>query len=100
MNKIEYLLTCAAEEGGEISQAAAKCARFGLYDRHPINDDIPNAALLIREINDLLGVVEAIEEMGHPSFCMIGDRKQIDEKKEKLKKWMNYSSGVGCLDVD
>ncbi len=100
MNKIEYLLTCAAEEGGEISQAAAKCARFGLYDKHPKNENAPNVELFIKEVNDLLGVVELLQECEIPELLELGNRKDIDAKKEKVKKWMGYSRMHGCLNIN
>lgn len=100
MNKIEYLLTCAAEEGGEISQAAAKCARFGLDDTHPKNENVPNIKLFIKEVNDLLGVVELLQECEIPELLELGNRKDIEAKKEKVRHWMGYSRMMECLDPE
>lgn len=52
MNKLEYLLGCLAEEGGEIVQAACKANRFGLYDKHPKRGDTTNEQDIVAEFND------------------------------------------------
>ena len=98
MNKTEYLLTCITEEGGEISQAAAKCLRFGMFDTHPKNDNVPNVNLLVNEINDMLGVAELLKESGFTVFGKIGDREAIDAKKEKVIRWMDYSRELGLVE--
>jgi hypothetical protein len=70
MTTQEHLLVCLMEECAEIAQvatritqAAAKALRFGLDNGYP-GTDRTNRADLVREINDLMGVIEAIQEAG------------------------------------
>jgi NTP pyrophosphatase (non-canonical NTP hydrolase) len=95
MTKIQYLLTCLAEECGEVSQRATKGIRFGLdniQDGQPLN----NAERLVYEFNDMLGVLEMLREEGI-ELPDIGDRNQIDLKKEKVRKYMKLSEEKGIL---
>lgn len=96
MNIIEYLLVCVSEEGSEVSQAACKAARFGISDAHPDRDMLPNNEYLVREVNDLLGVLELLQEYGAP-IQGIGDRDAIEAKKVRVKKFMVYSQERGAL---
>lgn len=89
MNKTEYLLMCASEECGEIIQAIGKIGRFGEDDCHP-EGGLLNNEHLVKEVNDLLGVLELLEENG-VSLRGIGCRIDIDEKKSKVERWMKYS---------
>ena len=95
MNKIEHLLLCVAEEGGEITQAAGKAGRFGLSDSPP-NGGLPNNEYLVREVNDLLGVLELLQEHGVP-LPGIGDREMIEAKKAKVTHFMTYATQRGTL---
>lgn len=102
MNAQEHLLTCVAEEGNEvaqiasrISQAAHKALRFGLDDGYP-DTDRTNRSDLVREVNDLIGALEALQEAG-VALPGLYDRAAIDAKKAKIKKWMGYAEGKGTL---
>lgn len=57
MNQQQYLLGKLAEEAAEIAQVALKAQQFGMNSTHPDDLTMPNHALLVGEINDLLGVV-------------------------------------------
>lgn len=96
MNKTEYLLMCASEECGEIIQAIGKIGRFGETAYHP-EIGIPNNKQLVKEVNDLLGVLELLKENG-VSLRGIGCRIDIDEKKSKVERWMKYSRKCGILE--
>lgn len=65
MNLTEYLLTCLAEEGSEVTKDSAKSLRFGLDDTNVLNPSGPaNRERLIGELNDLLGVVSMLVDKG------------------------------------
>lgn len=93
MNKREYLLTCLSEEGAELSQAAGKALRFGLDDTY--YTESPREAI-IREFNDLVGVLELLNENG-VDFKKLHRRELIEAKKKKVKKFMEYSKEKGTL---
>lgn len=95
MYKIEYLLACIAEEGSEVSQIACKALRFGLNDHAP-NSDMSNGELIVKELNDLLAVVEMLKDEGYP-LPMVGDRDDIQQKKDKVERFMEYSKRSGHL---
>lgn len=102
MNTSEHLLTCVSEECVEIaqiamrtSQAASKALRFGLDDGYP-GTDRSNRADLVREVNDLLGALEGLQEMG-VDFPGLYSRDAIDAKKAKIKTWMVHAEKVGTL---
>jgi hypothetical protein len=54
MNIHEHLLTCLAEESGEIAQAAHKALRFGIDDGYP-GTERTNRRDIVQEVNDLIG---------------------------------------------
>lgn len=85
-----YLLATIAEEAGEIAQAAGKCLRFGLNDKHPKNGGtaIENLA---GEITDLLGAYELLMNERGLTIPPVGQEDQIDEKKKKMEKWWRYA---------
>ena len=97
MNKVEHLYMCVAEECGEITQAAGKSGRFG-YDDYPPGGGLPNNEYLVREVNDLLGVLELLEEEGIP-LPGVGDRAMIEEKKAKVKRFMEYARTRSTLAI-
>lgn len=96
MNKVEYLLTCVSEECGEVSQAACKANRFGLHDSAP-DSTLNNQELIVKEMNDLLAVIEMLKEEG-VELIGIGDRGDIKKKRDKVTRYMRYSRNIGCLD--
>lgn len=95
MEQKEYYFTCLNEEAGEVIQASCKCQRFGELDGYP-NTERTNISDLIRELNDVLAVVELLQEEG-VVFDGLYDRKQIEAKKERVKKWLQYSIKMGTL---
>ena len=102
MNAIEHLLTCGQEESGEVAVAAlavakafSKSLRFGLDDIHP-ERKITAAQVLVAELNDLEAIVEMLQEEGI-ELPGLHDRTEIDRKKEKVRKYMEYSRQRGTL---
>jgi len=84
MNKIEHLLLCLAEEAGEVVQAAGKAGRFGLNDQ-PSPDKLSNNEYIVREVNDVLAILELLKEEG-VDLQGIGRHLDIQLKKEKNEK--------------
>lgn len=89
MNKIEHLLTCLTEECGEITQEACKAARFGLTDVKPGQPD-DNKRRIEREAGQFLAVFELLGFKIHEEDKV--------EKREKLKKYMEYARQRGTLE--
>lgn len=95
MNIQEHLLTCLAEEAGEITHAVCKALRFGLEDVVPNSLGQTNIDHLALEINDLLGVVELLKEHG-----VVLDVPRVDlilAKKKKVEFYLKYAEGAGTV---
>lgn len=88
MKKIEHLLACLGEEGGEVAQAVGKCLRFGVYDPIRNKDNLIN---LRKEVQDVLACWTLIcNELGVTGEFML---KEVEEKKEKvLRFYEEYNS--------
>ena len=98
MNKTEYLLTCLMEEAAEVQQIAAKCLRFGFNNHHP-NDGAykTNASELQRELKDLRATEFMLAREGHITFDSHADGWTLEQKIEKVKKYMEVSKSCGTL---
>jgi len=95
MNIPEHLLTCLAEEGGEITQAATKALRFGLLD-YPHEGAPNNTEQIVAELNDLLGVARLLVARG----VLPPDWQSEDKQKAKMVKVTNsmgYAQSLGTL---
>lgn len=97
LTKEQYLLNCLSEECAEVIQRVTKALRFGLLEVQD-GQELTNAQRLVYEYNDLLGVVEILTELGTVPIDGIGDRGQIDAKKDKLLKFMEHSRNAGILE--
>ena len=95
MNRTEHLLVCLAEECAEVGQAASKALRFGLTDQPP-GGGLRNNEYIVRELNDVLAIVEMLGEHGVELIGMF-DRVAIDAKKAKVKNYMFYAESRGTL---
>jgi hypothetical protein len=104
MNYTEHLLTCLAEECGEVAKEAHKALRFGLYDQVTINPNGPrgttgpnNKEKIVEELNDLMGVVRMLETCGAlPRDWQ--DAELQDRKVWKVSAFMGYARRVGALE--
>jgi len=97
VNRIEYLLTCLAEEHVEAAQRAHKAQRFGVREIQP-GQDLTNAERLVREHLEAVAVFEMLLEAGVlPKHSAITDRALIDAKKTKVLEFMRYSAKLGTL---
>lgn len=98
MNKIEYLLTCISEEGGEITQAASKCIRFGLDSPSRISkESMTNLQQLITEVNDVIAIISMLHEEGL-DISLFMDANQIANKQNKVNFYMQDSIREGLLE--
>lgn len=102
MIREDHLLLIVEEEAGEIAQAslrvaqaASKALRFGLDDGYP-GTDRTNREDLVKEVNDLLGTLELLQEQG-VELPGLFDRGAIDAKKAKVERYLNYSRAQGRL---
>lgn len=97
MNVVEHLLTCLAEEGGEVAKECCKILRFGLDDYCPYDpEQTPNRVRLVNELNDLLGVVLLLVEEGVlPEGWE--DRGAQYKKMKKVVRHMGYAETAGAL---
>lgn len=103
MNTIEHLLTCLIEEASEVQKAAAKALRFGLDDAWADNDlELPKWDFTPRqeinyELNDLAAAILLLREHGVlPAVCE-KDWEQMEAKKAKILKMMEYARDAGTL---
>lgn len=89
MNETEHLLTNLSEECAETIQRVSKAIRFGLSEIQPgqLED---NTRRLEREYAELVAVAE-----------LLGLQAREEDKaakREKLKKYMDYSRRLGTLE--
>ena len=93
MTREQYLLTCLAEECGEVAQRATKAIRFGLDpdDRRPPEwRDTNNRQSLQQELSDLLTVAD-----------MLGLKLECSNaKREKVHEYMDVSRKLGRLEPE
>ena len=91
MTREQYLLTCLAEECGEVTQRATKAIRFGLDPdprRPPEWRDVSNREGLERELGDLLAVGE-----------MLGLKLEASAgKKDRVREFMGVSRELDVLE--
>jgi len=96
MNRQEHLFTIVGEEGTEVAQRASKIVRFGLTEVQP-GQEKDNRARLLTEFADLCGALElafdgsTIDEIVHEL------RPEIDAKKSKINRFLDYSKECGTL---
>jgi hypothetical protein len=94
MTEIEHLLTCLAEEAGEIVQACTKALRFGIYDGYP-GTGRTNAADIDLECIHLWTVRKMLVERGlfpAPSCQSAGEKKE-----QKVLAYMEYAKERGTI---
>jgi len=93
MNKTEHLLTVLSEECAEITKEVSKALRFGLEDHAP-NSHESNRERITKEVADFIGVVEMLYDNQIIKKPMLFD---IEEKKKKVAKYMQYAENTGAL---
>ncbi|MCW1887685.1 hypothetical protein OKA04_23310 [Luteolibacter flavescens] len=109
MDRIEHLLTCLAEECGEVAKECCKALRFGIYDQLTIDPNGPrgtegptNRAKIAAEMVDLIAIyqmcvdMEILPDLGL-SMSMETIREKASLKKSKVEAYMHYARRVGAL---
>jgi len=95
MTREEHLLVILAEECNELAKEAAKALRFGLNNGEP-GKNITNRERITIEFNDLFSVVKMCVDEGILNLDII-DIEQIDDKRIKVEKYLEYSKNIGKL---
>jgi hypothetical protein len=98
VNRIDHLLTIAAEECAEIAQRISKAQRFGLREVQPGQDD-NNAKRIMLEVSDLLAVLDMVDEetLGALNFEDDVDKLRA-AKRAKVERFLEHSAKMGRLD--
>ena len=94
MNKVEYLLTCLAEEAVEVAQRATKAMRFGCDEVQP-GQPLSNVQRISQELSEVFALAELLEEEGVRILPLSSDA--IERKREKVAVFMKYSRECGTL---
>jgi len=95
MRKFQYLLNKLAEEGSEVAQIALKTAQFGFFEAMP-GQPFNNLERCHQELDDIAAIVEMLnEECG---FQYEPSRHRILLKKERVKKYRDYSISLGMVE--
>lgn len=89
MTREQHLLVKVMEECSEIAQNCAKALLFGMQEHLP-GDDETNRESIIREYNDLVGV------MGMLGLDVVS-RSRVRAKRVKVEHYMEVSRGYGTL---
>lgn len=99
MNKEQMLLTLLSEECAEVAQLASKSIRFGLDSCDPVTYKT-NIYALHQELIDIIAVVQYLNyEYGFDFDFDNIDWKAVAEKKERIDKYMKYSSDLGRVEL-
>jgi NTP pyrophosphatase (non-canonical NTP hydrolase) len=85
MTKKEHLLSCLAEEAGELVQACGKALRFGLLDGHPERNE-SNEDDILCEIAHIKAIANMLALYSRRSEDTL-----IAEKIIKVKEYMLYA---------
>lgn len=94
MTRKEHLLSITAEECNETAQRISKILRFGFSEIQPGHKQT-NAERLTEEFSQLYGMFEMLQEEGH--IQKILDNEEIQNKKIKVEKYLEYSKKIGTL---
>lgn len=86
IDTLEFLLGKLAEEANEVSHIALKTQLFGLSASHPDTGET-NIDALARELNDLLGIVKMIQELG-VEFKNLNHPRELRAKEIKVWKML------------
>src|SRR3990167_1162856 len=101
MDRQEHLMVIGMEECAEIAQRLSKALRFGMEQvqaeaGHAVTGDpdelLTNRERIRKEFSDLASVLEMVG-IGAPRG------KWMDEKREKVERFLTYSAEVGTLDT-
>ena len=93
MNRKEHLLTIVGEECTEVHQRCSKALRFGLNEVQP-NQELANHERILQEFNDLIGAMDLLFEC---EFEELISKEEVQAKKEKIEKYLDYSKECGTF---
>lgn len=97
MTRVEYLLTCLAEECCEVGQRVSKALRFGLKEVQS-GQTLTNAERIEIELVDLVTIAKILTRENFRSDL---DYFELEDKKLKnLEKYMKYAKRMGTVDED
>ena len=94
MTRKEHLLVILMEECAEIQKDCSKALRFGLDERWGPDGTESNAEKINREVSDLVGVLQLLQEDNHLGMI---DYQKVEDKKAKVEYHLEYSKKVGTL---
>jgi hypothetical protein len=94
MDRFQYYLTKLAEESSEVAQIALKTQQFGRNEIMP-GQPFTNIERCRAELNDLWAIIELLNNEYY--FGYTPDRSQIEAKKEKVKRYLDYSIDLGFV---
>ena len=93
MTAADNTLLVVGEECAEVQKVIAKILRFGLFSDY---QGPTNQALLVEELNDLLGAADALVEYGIlPADWQ--DANAQARKRVKMSKMLEYSRKEGLV---
>lgn len=98
LNEAQFLLLKLSEECAEVAQRAAKQMQYG---RDEIQKDQPltNGQRLREELNDLLGVVDMLEDVGEVSRANRNERLLASTAKyAKMEQYLQLSRDLGFVE--
>ena len=96
MTREQYLLTKLAEECNETAQRASKAIVFGLDDIQD-GQHKDNNTRLVEEFCHIVAYLELLEEEGFMYINRAFMEKEVEKKKEELKKWYQFSVDKGMV---
>ena len=99
MNRLEHLLTIAAEECAELAQGFSKANRFGLFEVEP-GQALSNLERIQYEFNDLLATMVMLQYEGDLLELQWIDTRQQVAKQERVERFLEYSKSVGRLEFN
>lgn len=95
MNQLQHLLAKLAEEGSEIAQIALKTTQFGPEEVMP-GQPLSNFQRCHSELDDLWAIVEMLNDQYEFNYAQ--SRERIEAKKEKVRKYLEYSIHLGLVE--
>jgi hypothetical protein len=100
MNRIEHLLVCLSEECSEVIKLVDKSLRFGVESDYFGDLRGTNKQEIIKELNDIEGILELLKDNGIDLRPNGLDKEEIEKKKTKVLKYIEYAKSTGTLRED
>lgn len=99
----QYYLNKLAEECAEVAQCVHKQMIFGKENRRPVpkseDDSLSNAQRLRKEVNDLLGTLHVLLDIGElPEISPWELLEAVNEKRQKMAKYLDLAQRIGTVE--